>query len=155
MERLTELLGYWNNSLPEKVDYADLVCAPAFSRGYSMVYEDEYGYMVEGTIKTLEELQQYKDTDLTPEQIAELKKNHGLPCEVGDTVYRISLNDIKEYKVFAINIGIRENASSCAILTKNSRGAVIDFELIDFGKTVFLSREEAESKLAEMEGGHE
>ena len=113
------------------------------------------------TITQLAKAGRYKELKQIAERLAnrEQAEENGLllrlPCEVGDTVYRISLNDIKEYKVFAINIGIRENASSCAILTKNSRGAVIDFELIDFGKTVFLSREEAESKLAEMEGGHE
>ena len=61
MERLTNLLGYWNHSLPDKVDYADLVCSPDFTRGFRMVYEDEYGYVVEDTIKALEEFQHYKE----------------------------------------------------------------------------------------------
>lgn len=131
-------------------------------------FEIEDGITVYGGNAILR-LAEYEYTDLTPGQIREidklyaekcreleeLKKNHGFPCAVGDIVYRVSLNDVKEYKVFAINIGIRENASSCVILTKNNRDAVIGFETIDFGKTVFLTRKEAESKLAEMEGGHE
>lgn len=80
-EILTELLGYWNHSLPEKVDYADLVGAPAFAHGKEMVYEDEYGYMVEDTIKALEELQQYKDTGLTSEQIREIDKLYAEKCK--------------------------------------------------------------------------
>lgn len=74
---LKELIGYWNYSLPEKVDYADLVCAPAFAYGYKKVYADEYGYMVEDTIKALEELQAHKADDWIPvcERLPDEKTN--------------------------------------------------------------------------------
>lgn len=70
-----------------------------------------------------------------------------LPCKVGDTLYGIMLNELKEYKVFAINIGMRKHENSCVVLANNNRNAVVNFELIDFGKTVFLTREEAEREL--------
>lgn len=206
MERLTELLGYWNHSLPEKVDYADLVFAPAFARGYRMVYEDEYGYMVEDTIKALEELQQYKDTGLTSEQIMEIDKLYAekcrvvaelkedisqlnddcaglsqenelfkaeienlkesikaeesglllrLPCRVGDIVYSDSKYfGILAYEVNSIHIGIGISFEAIASRDDEMLDA-IDFDIEDIGKTVFLTREEAEAKLAEMEKNNE
>lgn len=73
-----------------------------------------------------------------------------LPCKVGDTVYSIVLNEIKEYTVFAINIGLRKTANSCAILVQNDRYANIGFETIDFGVTAFATREAAEKALEAM-----
>lgn len=70
-----------------------------------------------------------------------------LPCLVGDTLYGIALNEVKEYRVFAINIGLREHGNSCVILVKNHRNAVISHELIDFGKTIFTTKEVAEKAL--------
>lgn len=146
MDRLTELLGYWNNSLPEKVDYADLVCAPAFARGYRMVYEDEYGYMVEDTIKALEELQQYRRA----EQNGLLLR---LPCKVGDTVFvlmkRGGATDISNGKVRKIHCG------NDGIWWVEFCDLWVDVEFGDFGKIAFLSREDAEAKLAERKDGHE
>ena len=135
MDRLTELLGYWNNSLPEKVDYADLVCAPAFARGYRMVYEDEYGYMVEDTIEALEELQQYRRA----EQNGLLLR---LPCNVGDSVYFIKAyfsccKEPMEEKVDRIII-----ANLVTFKTENRT-----FCLNDIGTKVFLTKSEAEQAL--------
>lgn len=72
-----------------------------------------------------------------------------LPCKVGDNLYRIMLNELKEYKVSTINIGMRKHGNSCVVLANNHRNAVVDFELIDFGKTVFITREEAKKALEE------
>lgn len=74
-----------------------------------------------------------------------------LPCKFGDILYCTRMGEIKEYKVFAINIGLRENTKSCVILTKTTRGSTVDFELIDFGKIAFLTYEDAEKALAERE----
>nr|DAJ92486.1 MAG TPA: hypothetical protein [Caudoviricetes sp.] len=65
-----------------------------------------------------------------------------LPCKVGDTVYKIDKvsNKIKQYKVIHFEV---------------SR---VDFDtynycfLHHFGKTVFLTKEEAEAKLKELRG---
>jgi hypothetical protein len=65
------------------------------------------------------------------------------------TVADSALKEIEEHKVFAINIGFRESGGSCVILAKNYRNAVTSYELVGFGKTVFLTRKEAEAKLAE------
>ena len=135
MERLTNLLGYWNHSLPDKVDYAVLVCTPAFTRGYRMVYEDEYGYVVEDTIKALEELQQYRRA----EQNGLLLR---LPCNVGESVYFIKAyfsycKEPIEEKVDRIII-----TNLVTFKTENRT-----FCLNDIGTKVFLTKSEAELAL--------
>ena len=55
-----------------------------------------------------------------------------LPCAVGDTVYRISEEDIKPYKVFS---------EPFACFVKNL-----------WGKEFYATKEEAEAKLKELEG---
>lgn len=115
-----------------------------------------------------ERLKQYEDTKRTPEQIealeaalmgkavAQIMEFEGLPiarllelavadkdgrcvvlpCKVGDTVYRLQYIEQTPRRII---VGV----------------VPIKFALIwleEFGKTVFLTREEAEKALAEMEG---
>lgn len=112
-------------------------------------------------------LKDYEDTNLTPTQIREidnlyaekckeavelrkeLENSVKLPCKVRDTIYGILLGEVREYTVRAINIGMRDGENSCVILLGNHRQAITGFELIDFGKTVFLTQEEAEKALGE------
>ena len=65
------------------------------------------------------------------------------PCKVGDTIYTIYSDEdgsfIEEPKV--------EEVSTHRVWIDS-----IYFDYDDFGKTVFLTRQEAEDKLAEMEG---
>ena len=60
-----------------------------------------------------------------------------LPCKVGDIIYQIWYVDDKP--------GIKE----IKIATLNNLVALIEYGY--FGKTIFLTREEAEQKLKEME----
>lgn len=64
-----------------------------------------------------------------------------LPCKVGDSVYRFWYVDEKPYKVQTQVI--RTLANLVAIMESG-----------EFGKSVFLSLEEAENKLKEMESSH-
>lgn len=102
--------------------------------------------------KAIERLKEYENTGFTPEQVVEMAKELAeykkldeqglllkLPCKVGDTVYtlntlknkKIVLGQIEEIDAFFIALCMMENR---------------------FGKTVFLTKEEAEAKLKEMEG---
>lgn len=56
-EEAIELLKGIQN---EKVDYAELVCAPAFAYGYEYVYPEPEDYAIEEAIKALKEIQQYQ-----------------------------------------------------------------------------------------------
>lgn len=130
--------------------------------------------ILEGIYAIFQKLAAYEDTDMIPADIKNMEKNYielqkkfskamieleeyrdleeqgrliKLPCKPEETLYGIILNELKEYKVFAINIGIRKHGNSCIVLANNHRNAVVDFELIDFGKTVFLTKQEAEQEL--------
>lgn len=78
-----------------------------------------------------------------------------LPCAVGDTVYEVQeiRKKIQEYTVISVHY------SHCSILfgweLKDGKGIYSNlngFEESAIGKTVFLTTEAAEAKLAEMEG---
>lgn len=105
--------------------------------------------------KVWERLKAYEDIGLTPERCAELAEADKdgrvvvLPCKVGDTVYEPNKRGfVSTYKVVSIHL------SNCSMLVG---WEVIDgvcsnvngFEASALGKTVFLTREEAEAALRE------
>lgn len=77
-----------------------------------------------------------------------------LPCKVGETVYFARANPILQYKVTGYEMG---EASISQVRSKHvdkETGLTFNFtfRLGSIGKTVFLSREEAEKALEEREG---
>lgn len=68
-----------------------------------------------------------------------------LPCKVGNTVYVIVGKNISAQKIQRATIDSEGKIEFC---TKR-RG----FALFDIGKTVFLTKPEAEAKLKELRGG--
>ena len=97
------------------------------------------------TITQLAKDGRYKALEKIAERLAnrEQAEEQGLllrlPCKVGDSVYRFWYVDEKPYKVQTQVI--RTLANLVAIMESG-----------EFGKSVFLSLEEAEAKLKEMEG---
>ena len=82
-----------------------------------------------------------------------------LPCKVGDVVYSYcyEFDYILPYFVENINIGFLANDRTFISFEANSHADEtdellddIDFDLEDIGKTVFLSKSEAEQKLKEL-----
>lgn len=110
-------------------------------------------------------LKEYEDLGLTPERIEVMQQhNHilieqlaeyqrlekqglllKLPCKVGDKIYVIEDGYMYDFKIDNIDVR-KENGEYIFCL------AFMDFKANDFGKIVFLSEEEAEAKLKEMEG---
>lgn len=78
------------------------------------------------------------------EDLEEQGRLHKLPCKVGDTVYYINPNEntINELVVYSFDIRPLQHFA-CDYM-----GARLNFN--QFGKTVFLTREEAETKLKEL-----
>ena len=77
-----------------------------------------------------------------------------LPCKVGDTIYFARAHPILQYKVTGYEMG---EASISQVRSKHvdkETGLTFNFTFrpVSIGKTVFLSREEAEKTLQEMEG---
>lgn len=57
-EEAIEMLRGMQN---KKVDYAEMICAPAFAYGYEYVYPEPEDYAIEEAIKALKEIQQYRE----------------------------------------------------------------------------------------------
>lgn len=102
----------------------------------------------------------YEDSGLSPEEVQELAKAKAdgrlvvLPCKVGDNVYFLLQELDGEWYVSLphriTEIGTRGFWTSAFPLEKPN--AMDDFtSWSEFGKTVFLSREEAEKALSEVE----
>ena len=88
------------------------------------------------------------------EDLEEQGKLLKLPCAVGDTVYII--DDIEnEFERTSIVTGIEieeENEVYIMVSDGFQSGSSSSFGVDDFGKTIFLTRPDAERALAEMEG---
>ena len=89
----------------------------------------------------------------TSEEIADYLLENGVivpPCKVGDIVYKVydieSVHrQILELEVLMIEVGIQRKV--CLKTTKKHRYNFDKATFEDFGKTVFLTREEAEQAL--------
>lgn len=95
----------------------------------------------------LEKLADYEDLE---EQGRLLK----LPCKVGDTVYGINTdrNIVSALKIISVKIysyAIYFDYQLIDGIYKN----IVSFADADIGKTVFLTKSEAEAKLKELRGG--
>ena len=127
MKRLTD--KFWRNFDPWECCGQDKYCTRSL---------DEEGGCVNGckVPKLYRRLAEYEEAE---EQGLLLR----LPCKVGDTVYYID-----DYYVYA------DKVNSIEIRKENGKYifciAYMDYKEEDFGKTVFLTKEEAEQKLAEM-----
>ena len=90
----------------------------------------------------LEKLAEYEDLE---EQGLLLR----LPCKVGDTVFKLKRHNY-------CPVGICRKDISCSECRANTPFGIVERkfklnELKEIGKTVFLTKEEAEQKLKEME----
>lgn len=76
-----------------------------------------------------------------------------LPCKVGQRVFALLDTDkhISECEVKQIDLGIVNGIGFVGLEPIGARGREYGVALKGFGKTVFLTREEAEKALAEME----
>ena len=106
-----------------------------------------------------EKLKRYEDSE---EQGLLLR----LPCKVGDTVYVVTspfnvFDDIEYdenmkdevYEAYVSSVSFYESGEQFRIYAKATNHFIgAYFRECDFGKTVFLTKSEAEAKLAEMRG---
>ena len=72
-----------------------------------------------------------------------------LPCKVGDTVYALFGADKYVSECVVKRIGMGDHIGFAAIEPISARGHEYGVSLKGFGKTVFLTREEAEKALEE------
>ena len=153
----------------ERLTFEGNFCDIAQCREYSCLYNDACSAR-----KVWERLKAYEDTGLEPEEVfpkdkadeialklmrladlesicsytrlrelAETDKDGRLvilPCKVGDTVYDVDFGRISSHFIRKIEWNKQGGFARCAFL--------LPFD--DFGKTVFLTKEEAEKALEGM-----
>lgn len=104
-------------------------------------------------VKWLEELKSYKDLE-----------EHGLlvrlPCKVGDIIWDNDFGYPQSYKINAYSYGYCDSyvesyaEEEVMFYFENSNRSITgSFPMSEIGKTVFLTREEVERKLKELENG--
>ena len=79
-EAIEMLIGMQN----KKVDYAEMVCAPAFAYGYQYVYPEPEDYVIEEAISALKEIQQYREIGTAEECREAVEKQR--PKEANDSL---------------------------------------------------------------------
>lgn len=111
-----------------------------YQNTYGCCFEDGELYWLKDVAELLEELKSYKEAE---EQGLLVR----LPCKVGDDLYCIVNGEVKKLKVHSFGVPDFE-------ITDIEFKYVDGFKIVRFvgevGKTVFLTREEAEKKLEEM-----
>lgn len=129
-------------------------------------------YQHDELVGWLEELKAYRATGLTPEKIQEFKsvdrwnntaeqeldkyvqaeKDGRIvvlpPVKVGDTAFFIINAAIYEGRIYYIRWEHHSTFGIQGLMSADGLGGCVGAKLSDFGKKVFLSREEAEAALA-------
>ena len=93
---------------------------------------------------------------ITNEQIADYLLENGVivpPCKVGDTVYVLYNKEVYKTKVFSMVAETEDNKWVYILKCKIFNGISM-FKKFLFGKTVFLTREEAERALEVVKNGN-
>ncbi len=129
-----------------KYDCNELGKAIPCDTSWGSSFENAYGM----AIQALEKLAEYEDLE-----------KHGrlikLPCKVGDIVYVngvLGCGVAEKYKVIKVNyystLGTRRNEFCIeALLNDDPRNSIAFYDK-ELGKTVFLTKKEAETKLEEI-----
>lgn len=105
--------------------------------------------------KCLQKLAEY-------EGLEEQGKLIKLPCKVRDTVYtNIAKQGLymrknkRPYACKIVFIGLNGDYDNCYVNVIYENESMLSFKFADFGKTLFLTRQEAEAALEKMEGENE
>lgn len=126
--------------LRDPISDKEAVGCPYYQDTYECCFEDGGLYWLKDVAELLEELKSYKDLE---EQGLLVR----LPCKVGDDLYCIVNGEVKKLKVHSFGVPDFE-------ITDIEFKYVDGFKIVRFvgevGKTVFLTREEAEKMLKEM-----
>lgn len=155
MDRLTET----NNYIGFMETYLNVDCKECQYKdaGECEEFKDECKAVADfkGFVKNMySKLKEY-------EELEEQGRLLRLPCKVGDMVWDIDFGRPCSYEVTGFSFGSLNDddweeekvLDQIVVYYTNSNGSITGtFAVSEIGKTVFLTRQEAEDKLAEMEG---
>ena len=149
MERLTYFKdGYWRVNFSGVQYQADFVDRLAAYEDTGLYPESVEALKLSMMGKAISEITEFDGLPIDRlRELAEADKDGRvvvLPCKVGDTVYFALLGRIIEKQVFSIVSFSNSTRIYCG-------GTSEYFRPEDIGKTFFLTREEAEKALQEME----
>ena len=107
---------------------------------------------IDWLVKPYHSFSDFENTEFCPIQ-KDKNRFIEVPCNVGDKVYKITRNKVKECEVVFIGISADEKCSYFNFVENYADGTFYKsysmvFDVI--GKTVFLTKEEAEAKLKEL-----
>lgn len=127
-------------------DYSDSECTYIIGVG-NKTCEEFCKYVVDGCKNCY--IQQVFKKLATYEDLEEQSLIVRLPCKVGDTVYVPTRNFISELRIIMISVDMHGTYFRW-MLNSGIYPNLDGFSGNKLGKTVFLTREEAEEKLEEM-----
>ena len=122
-------------------------CCPYYQKTYGCCFEDGELYWLDDVAKLLEELKEYRN-------LSKQGRLLRLPCRPNDIVYRIN----KEVREPIIRMSVERIVlfdNSYALEVTDKYGKHLLFMADDIGKTLYITYEEAQAKLAEMEDSHD
>lgn len=128
--------------LRDPISDKEAVGCPYYQDTYECCFEDGGLYWLKDVAELLEELKSYKDLE---EQGLLVR----LPCKVGDIVYVPTRNFISELRIIMISVDMHGTYFRW-MLNSGIYPNLDGFSGSKLGKTVFLTREEAEKKLEEL-----
>lgn len=129
-------------NLKDYISGKEAIGCPHHQDTYGCCFEDGELYWLKDAAELLEELKSYKGAE---EQGLLVR----LPCKVGDTVYVPTRNFISELRIIMISVDMHGTYFGWK-LNSGIYPNLDGFSINKLGKTVFLTREEAERKLEEM-----
>ena len=113
-EEAIEMLRGMQN---KKVDYAEMVCAPAFAYGYEYVYPEPEDYAIEEAIKALKEIQQYREIGTVEECREAVERARSLDAYVKQVCWE---RDLAVQQLSEIGISLGENMDTVKEALKKS-----------------------------------
>ena len=136
--------------LRDHVTGKEAVGCPYYQDTYRCCFEDGESYWLKDTAELLEELKSYKEAE---EQELLVR----LPCKVGDIIWDNDFGYPQSYEIKAFSYGFCDSyvepdiEDQIIFYYENYIGSITGvFPMSEIGKTVFLTREDAEKKLEEM-----
>lgn len=129
--------------LRDYISGKEVVGCPYHQNTYRCSFEDGELYWLKDAAELLEELKSYKGLE---EQGLLVR----LPCKVGEKLWCIVNSAIRELRVYRFDMPA---FGTIDIVFRYADGFKLKRFVGEIGKTVFLTREEAEKKLEEMKNG--
>ena len=136
--------------LKDYIGGGEAVGCPYYQQKYGCCFEDGELSWLKDVAELLEELKSYKEAE---EQGSLVR----LPCRIGDMVWDNVFGYPESYEIKAFSYGYCDSyvepdiEDQIIFYYENYSGSITGaFPMSEIGKTVFLTREEAEKKLEEM-----